>query len=52
MTQLIEDELNEDLSDRVKMISVCDHYRKCKDCGVTYEAKEDTSHKCLPSCYV
>ena len=47
MTQLIEDELDEDLSDRVKMISVCDQYRKCKDCGVTYKVKEDTSHKCL-----
>ena len=35
--QLNQDEIEEDLSARVEMISVCDQYRNCKDCGVTYE---------------
>ena len=49
--ELNQDEIDEDLSARVEMISVCDQYRKCKDCGVTYKVKEEAPPQ-LSSCYV
>lgn len=47
MKQKLEQDLEEDLPSIVEMKSVCDQYRKCKDCLVSYKAKEEVPHKCL-----
>ena len=43
----MKQDLGEELPSIVEMKSVCDQYRKCKDCLVSYKVKEDVPHKCL-----
>ena len=47
MKQQLEQELDEDLPSIVEMKSVCDQFRCCKDCLVSYKVKEEVPHKCL-----
>ena len=47
MKRKLEQDLEEELPSIVEMKSVCDQYRKCKDCLVSYNVKEEVPHKCL-----
>jgi len=47
MKRKLEQDLGEELPSIVEMKSVCDQYRKCKDCLVSYKVKEEVPHKCL-----
>ena len=47
MKERLEQQLDEELPSIVEMKSVCDQYRKCNDCLVSYKAKEEVPHKCL-----
>ena len=48
MIKTCEDEIDEDRPPIVEMISVCNQFRKCKDCLVSYKVKEEEfDHKCL-----
>ena len=42
-----EEEYGEDLPPIVEMKSVCDQFRKCRDCVVSYKVNEELEHKCL-----
>ena len=43
----LEQDLEKELPSIVEMKSVCDQYRKCKDCLVSNKVKEEVPHKCL-----
>ena len=45
--QQLEQELDEELPSTVEMKSVCDQFRCCKDCLVSYKVKDEVPHKCL-----
>ena len=47
MKQQLEQELDEELPSIVEMKSVCDLFRCCKDCLVSYKVKEEVPHQCL-----
>ena len=47
MKRKLEQDLEKELPSIVEMKSVCDQYRKCKDCLVSYNVKEEVPHKCL-----
>ena len=42
-----EKEYREELPSIVELKSVCDQFRKCKDCLVSYKVNEELEHKCL-----
>ena len=46
-TQKWEKEYREELPSIVELKSVCDQFRKCKDCLVSYKVNEELEHKCL-----
>ena len=47
MKRKLEQDLEKELPSIVEMKSVCDQYRKCKDCLVSYKVKEEVPHRCL-----
>ena len=51
MKRKLEQDLEEELPSIVEMKSVCDQYRKCKDCLVSYKVKEEVPQKCLHAKY-
>ena len=47
MKENLEKELQEKLPSIMEMKSVCDQFRKCQDCLVSYKVKKELPHKCL-----
>ena len=47
MKRKLEQDLEEELPSIVEMKSVCDEYRCCQDCLVSYKVNKEVPHKCL-----